>query len=232
MKKLAILIATLLIVCLMACACGTVEETSTPDSSTETSSTQGTTSTPADPAPSTPADPAPSTPADPEPSTPSNPGTVTPPPAPTGSAYSFETDLSAAKHKDAQVAGTVFGPITITTDVIAYVSTSTKTIKDGSLQGTQVIRGIQLGKNGSFDAKSAKLTLTAGQTIEVFANAGSSSYTGDATLVLVDSTGTVIDSQVFVKDVYSGTFTVTAAGTYALCVNNGVSSINIFAIVA
>ncbi|MBQ2716999.1 MAG: hypothetical protein IJF75_00165 [Clostridia bacterium] len=215
MKKLAILIATLLIVCLMACACGTVEETSTPDSTSESTQTQ--TSTPTSEAPKSEA-PKSEAPTSQAPSTPSTPSAG-------GSTVKFDTIVAnTTNSKGADAFTGEFNGLTITAADVKV--SSGKPAKSGSLNGT-VFTGnyLQLGKNGSATNKCISFTASQTGTVEIYANCGSTGVEAGVLYFGSESVSNVKNSQL---DAF--TFSVTAGTTYTLYAG-AAGSINVFAIV-
>ena len=211
MKKLAILIATLLIVCLMACACGTVEETSTPDSTSESTQTQ-TSEAPKSEAPKSEA------PTSQAPSTPSTPSAG-------GSTVKFDTIVAnTTNSKGADAFTGEFNGLTITAADVKV--SSGKAAKSGSLNGTTFTGNyLQLGKNGSATNKCISFTASQTGTVEIYANCGSSGVEAGVLYFGSESVSNVKNSQL---DAF--TFNVTAGTTYTLYAG-AAGSINVFAIV-
>lgn len=215
MKKLAILIATLLIVCLMACACGTVEENSSAPDSSETS--VATSEAPKSEAPKSEA-PTSQAPTSEAPSTPSTPSAG-------GSTVKFDTIVAnTTNSKGADAFTGEFNGLTITAADVKV--SSGKTAKSGSLNGT-VFTGnyLQLGKNGSATNKCISFTASQTGTVEIYANCGSSGVEAGVLYFGSESVSTVKNSQL---DAF--TFNVTAGTTYTLYAG-AAGSINVFAIV-
>ena len=210
MKKLAILIATLLIVCLMACACGTVEENSSAPDSSETS--VATSEAPKSEAPKSEA------PTSQAPSTPSTPSAG-------GSTVKFDTIVAnTTNSKGADAFTGEFNGLTITAADVKV--SSGKAAKSGSLNGTTFTGNyLQLGKNGSATNKCISFTASQTGTVEIYANCGSTGVEAGVLYFGSESVSNVKNSQL---DAF--TFSVTAGTTYTLYAG-AAGSINVFAIV-
>lgn len=162
------LIATLLIVCLMACACGTTPAESAAPSSSEAASTQA----PASQAPTSQA-PASQAPASQAPTS-QAPTSVAPAPG-AGAVWQDFSALGVAQGKGTEFSA-VEGIFTITRGKAQ--TSSGKTVKEGTKSGTSFTGGVQLGKNGTATDKCITFVMPEGCTsIEVYANCGSSSLT-------------------------------------------------------
>lgn len=169
------LIATLLIVCLMACACGTTPAESAAPSSSEAASTQAPASqAPTSQAPASQA-PASQAPASQAPAS-QAPTSVTPAPNPgAGAVWQDFSALGVAQGKGTEFSA-VEGIFTITRGKAQ--TSSGKTVKEGTKAGTSFTGGVQLGKNGTATDKCITFVMPEGCTsIEVYANCGSSSLT-------------------------------------------------------
>ena len=215
MKKLAILIATLLIVCLMACACGTVEENSSAPDSSETS--VATSEAPKSEAPKSEA-PKSEAPTSQAPSTPSTPSAG-------GSTVKFDTIVAnTTNSKGADAFTGEFNGLTITAADVKV--SSGKAAKSGSLNGTTFTGNyLQLGKNGSATNKCISFTASQTGTVEIYANCGSTGVEAGVLYFGSESVSNVKNSQL---DAF--TFSVTAGTTYTLYAG-AAGSINVFAIV-
>lgn len=156
MKKIALMIAAILVVCLMATAC-VKTPTDTPTSSEE----QKTTSSQQQEATSSKQE-----------------TTSSSTPAPVGGAV--WQDFSAIAN--AQGKGTEFSAVEgIFTITRGKASTSSgKTVKEGTKAGTSFTGGVQVGKNGTAADKSIAFTVPAGcTTVEVYVNSASTGVDGD-----------------------------------------------------
>lgn len=215
MKKLAMLIATLLIVCLMACACGTTPAESAAPSSSEAASTQA----PASQAPTSQA-PASQAPASQAPAS-QAPTSVTPAPAPgAGTVINF-TDYSADFTLDQVLAAdTACGSVT------AAEGLKWKNGLNNKIDGYTFTCAWQMGTNGSDVRKCVKFTTTGAGTVDVYVKGGSSSVTA-YTLYCSGST----EGQITIAyELAKYTFTIPAAGTYAIYAGSE-RSINLFGLV-
>ena len=214
MKKLALIIALVLVACFAFVACSPSNEgNQNPPASSEQGSTgsEGT-NPPASSEQGT------------NPPASSNQGTVvTPPPA--GS----EIWLNVADVVPADKALNVEYTENQTVGGVEFVITrgklkdsKGKTVTEGTKSGTSFTRAYQLGKNGTADDKSIKFTVPAGCTsVEIYVNSGSSGT--DGTFVVAIN-GTAADKDCKNANVTCVTVAVAAGDQVALYGNSTVSA--------
>ena len=213
------LIATLLIVCLMACACGTTPAESAAPSSSEAASTQA----PASQAPTSQA-PASQAPASQAPAS-QAPTSVTPAPNPGAETWMDFSALATSYGKGTEFS-CVEGIFTITRG--KGTTSSGKTVKEGTKAGTSFTGGVQLGKNGTATDKCIAFTVPAGCTsIEVYANCGSTGVTAGGYTVQVNGTANALTCPN--ANIACGTVTV-AGGDSVVIFGGADGSINVWGI--
>lgn len=214
MKKLALILAMLMVACFAFVAC---EEANPEDSSSKPNETSST--APADTTSEAPT----------ESSTPNeDPGTVTP--AADTLVSGQLVDFVAASDKTDLPQGVVFIPGSSGSyDVSA---TTGKSFADGTSFGEG--NAIQLGANGAYNSKAIKFKVASAGTLTVYCITGGSGYEPDVALYTADGTLVSITPSPYASsNVPVTTITIPAAGEYVIYSNKAdvdskKKSINVF----
>ncbi len=180
MKKLALVLAIVLVACMLVVGCQKVgDETSSSNAGNNaTSSVAGGNNDGSSEVPASSEAPASS-------QTPTTPNTPS-----AGAVWQDFSALANAQGKGTEFTGTE-GIFTITRG--KATTSSGKTVKEGSKAETSFTGGIQLGKNGSATDKCISFTVPAGcTTVEIYANCGSTGVTAGGYTAQVNGTANAL----------------------------------------